>query len=64
MRVNVADAAAHQATLLDELEDFVFGRDGSLWQFVYERQHFGTAPQIAARNLTEDKWVHQDMTGR
>ena len=63
MSVNIADANPEQPILIDELQSLPVGGDDRLWQVQQVEQNHIAAAKISHRNLTDDKWMSQRVTG-
>lgn len=62
MDVHKPDPASHELLILDHAENFRIGGAGSSWQLMEPGEREMTTAKIAARQLSDNERVHQDLS--
>ena len=61
MSVNETNPHPHEVFPIDEVKEFIDGHRGSHWKGPKEGKEFFTIPNIAACQLTDNKWMADNL---
>ena len=61
MHIDKSNASSHQRAILDERERFSIRCVHQRAEMAKQIEYLGSVPQIAARNLADDKGMHADQ---